>query len=376
MRRPLLFCCVLSLATAEPRTAQAGDLAGWTLFGKPGEMIPVGKGSRLSLYCVGSGSPTIVLETGFGGGTALTWHKLQPLLGSVTRTCSYDRAGYGFSELGNNLPRDLEHMVEDLGAMLARSGEKPPYVLVGHSNGGYVTSVYAKLHPRQIAGLIFLDAAVSLPEDVQAAGARKEPVSDGLQSRLDRLRRCLERSRKKDAGPISGPGNECVDTHHYSALPGPAAAVEISNRSKPDYWRAYLSEAESNYKGLISGQARKYLPHKWENIPVRVFIASITSLPDKDAAKAFGIDAGGRGALQEARANRARWEKRQARLCDLASDCQVFRIPTHEHMVHNAALETVMEQIRVLVLNVRLAPPQQARPPELSPRATAPTPPQ
>lgn len=53
------------------------------------------------MYCVGSGGPTVILETGFGGGTYSAWHELQPRLGKVTRTCSYDRAGYGFSELGN-----------------------------------------------------------------------------------------------------------------------------------------------------------------------------------------------------------------------------------------------------------------------------------
>jgi pimeloyl-ACP methyl ester carboxylesterase len=84
-----------------------------SLFAKPGRMIPMGKGSRLSMYCIGRGSPTIILESGFGG-TAATWMRLQPVLGELTRTCSYDRAGYGFGQLGSNLPRDLDRSAADL----------------------------------------------------------------------------------------------------------------------------------------------------------------------------------------------------------------------------------------------------------------------
>lgn len=68
-------------------------------------MAAVRGGKKLSMYCVGAGWPVVILETGFGGGAYHAWHKLQPLLGRVARTCSYDRAGYGFSELGGDLFR-------------------------------------------------------------------------------------------------------------------------------------------------------------------------------------------------------------------------------------------------------------------------------
>jgi hypothetical protein len=63
-------------------------LAAASLFFKPGKMVAVGKGSRLSLYCSGTGAPTVILESGFGGGTATTWNRLQPLLSGITRACS------------------------------------------------------------------------------------------------------------------------------------------------------------------------------------------------------------------------------------------------------------------------------------------------
>lgn len=288
------------------------------LFANPGRMIDVGKGSRLSLYCSGTGSPTVVLESGFGGGTAATWDTLQPLLNKKVRVCSYDRAGYGFSTLGSNVPRDLNHAVADLDRLLQRSGEKPPYILAGHSNGGLIVGAFADLHPSKVKGLIFLDAAVSLPIDRETTPAPPAPIDESLQKHLDQIRRCLDRANK---GLKASPSDECVDSNWYSTVPRDLARAEIANRSKPDFWRAYLSEAESNYGPAISNQARSLLPHRWTKIPIRVFIADM-----------------GRG----------RFEERQAHVCTLSSNCKVTRVPTKNHLVHNEALPQVVESIAEL----------------------------
>ncbi|MCC6590094.1 MAG: alpha/beta hydrolase [Bryobacterales bacterium] len=321
------------------------------LFAQPGRMIGIGRGSRLSMYCIGSGSPTVVLESGFGGGTPATWRKLQVRLGEVTRTCSYDRAGYGFSTLGQNLPRDLNHMVTDLTELLARSGEPAPYVLAGHSNGGFIISAYTRQHPGRVAGLVFLDAALALPGDAENARAgRAEGVSAGLRKHLDAITSCLNRA---EMGLVPAAGDACVDPTWYSSFPPALAQAEIANRRKPDFWRAYLSEAENNYGGVISRQAWKLLPHRWERLPVRVFVASVSSMADGEAARALGVEPDDTVGLAQARANRAKWEKRQESICRLASDCEVVRVPTADHLVHNAAPEQVTATIARLVSRMR-----------------------
>ncbi len=311
-------------------------------------MVPASKGSRLSLYCSGTGSPTVVLETGFGGGTAATWYKLQPLLSELTRTCSYDRAGYGFSTLGSNLPRDLHHALADLHRLLANSGEKSPYILAGHSNGGLLIGAFADRYPTEVAGLIFLDSAVALPSDPPMRAA--SPLDEYSHHHLDTIRRCLERARH---GLAAGPGDECVDPKWYDSFPPELAPAEIANRSKLDFWRAYLSEAECNYAGQISGQARAFLPHRWRDLPVRVFSASVGAMSDADASVAFGIPETDRKALAEARSNRAGGEKRQEQLCSFSSDCQVTRVPTTDHLVHNAAPDRVVAAVAGLVKRSR-----------------------
>ena len=124
----------------------------------PGKLIDVG-GYRLHLYCTGtshSGSPTVILEAG-GGGGSVGWSKIQPGVASFTRVCSYDRAGYGWSDNGP-LPRTAGRIVTELHTLLTRAAVPGPYVLVGHSFGGLIVRLYAYRYPQQVAGLVLVDS--------------------------------------------------------------------------------------------------------------------------------------------------------------------------------------------------------------------------
>jgi pimeloyl-ACP methyl ester carboxylesterase len=124
----------------------------------PGKLIDVG-GYRLHLYCTGtarSGSPTVILEAG-NGGTALYWSKVQPDVATFTRVCSYDRAGYGWSDDGPK-PRTSEQIVRELHTLLVKAGIPGPYLLVGHSFGGLTIRLYASTYPGEAVGLILVDA--------------------------------------------------------------------------------------------------------------------------------------------------------------------------------------------------------------------------
>ncbi|MDP9024588.1 MAG: alpha/beta hydrolase [Candidatus Eremiobacteraeota bacterium] len=99
----------------------------------PQRLVDVG-GHKLNLYCTGHGSPSVILDAG-GGQTMLTWSKVQPAIAKFTRVCSFDRASMGFSGDGP-LPRDANAIVTDLHTLLQRANIAPPYVLVGHSDGG------------------------------------------------------------------------------------------------------------------------------------------------------------------------------------------------------------------------------------------------
>jgi len=135
----------------------------------PGELVDVG-GHRLHLHCVGSGEPTVLLEAGLGNDVN-HWSLVQPAVAEFTRVCAYDRAGLGWSDPGP-LPRDAPRVVDELGRLLERSGESPPYVLVGHSNGGPYVRLYAAAHPERVAGLVLVD-----PNPENAPDCKELPTS-------------------------------------------------------------------------------------------------------------------------------------------------------------------------------------------------------
>jgi pimeloyl-ACP methyl ester carboxylesterase len=123
-----------------------------------GEMIDVG-GRRLRIVRAGqpSARPTIILEHG-AFGSALDWTVVQDRLATKgLASIAYDRAGLGRSEPGPR-PRDGAAIVADLAALLRALDEPGPFVLAGHSMGGLMVRLYALTHPKQILGVVLVDA--------------------------------------------------------------------------------------------------------------------------------------------------------------------------------------------------------------------------
>ena len=122
----------------------------------PGHLVAIGDGRSLYLHCEGTGSPTVILEAGFGGNSD-DWSEVLGALGRVTRTCAYDRAG-----LGDSLPvrgvRDAADEIADLNRLLEHAGIPPPYVLVGHSYGGLLVRLFAHANPFDTAGIVLVDS--------------------------------------------------------------------------------------------------------------------------------------------------------------------------------------------------------------------------
>jgi pimeloyl-ACP methyl ester carboxylesterase len=135
----------LDLSEAPPTIVPKGHLSGWFDIG----------GRRLFLRCIGHRSPTVVFE----GGLTTDWFALQNQLSGFTRVCSYDHPNGPRSRSDPApTPRTARDFVADLHALLAVARVPGPYVLAGHSNGGLFTQLYASTYPRQVAGLVLIDA--------------------------------------------------------------------------------------------------------------------------------------------------------------------------------------------------------------------------
>jgi pimeloyl-ACP methyl ester carboxylesterase len=116
---------------------------------------------RLHIRCDGDGAPTVIFDAALGG-SSLSWSLVQPTVARLTQACTYDRAGFGWSDAGP-LPRTADRIADELHELLRAAAVPPPYVLVGHSYGGLVMRFYASRHPNDVAGLVLIEPAI--PEE-------------------------------------------------------------------------------------------------------------------------------------------------------------------------------------------------------------------
>lgn len=156
----LILALVLAGASYEAISAMGDAKA----YPPPGRLVDVG-GYRLHIQCTGTGSPTVVLDSGLGD-SSLHWSLVQAEIGQATQVCAYDRAGLGWSDPGPQ-PRTPSRIAGDLHTLLTNAGIAGPYVMVGHSVGGKNVRMFAIKYPDQVAGMVLVDAtgesAASLP---------------------------------------------------------------------------------------------------------------------------------------------------------------------------------------------------------------------
>ncbi len=148
------FLFVLSITGMIYQTAAAE--ADQKNFPAPGNLIDVG-GFKMHIYCVGKGSPTVILEA-LSGGFSSYWAWVQPEVAKQVRVCTYDRAGFGWSE-SDSEPESPQRTAHNLHTLLTNAGIEGPFVMVGHSKGGIYVREYAALYPRDVVGLVLLDSS-------------------------------------------------------------------------------------------------------------------------------------------------------------------------------------------------------------------------
>ncbi len=120
-----------------------------------GKLVDIG-GLRLHINCTGEGSPAVIMEAG-PNDSSVIWQLVQPQISKFTRVCSYDRAGFGWSDAPNE-PRSSLNIANELAQLLTRAAVPGPYVLVGHDFGTLDLRVFTARHGHEVAGLVFVDS--------------------------------------------------------------------------------------------------------------------------------------------------------------------------------------------------------------------------
>ncbi|MDQ7073051.1 MAG: alpha/beta hydrolase [Gammaproteobacteria bacterium] len=128
----------------------------------PGERYDIG-GYSLHINCLGKGNPTVIMDVGLGDDSS-DWQLLFKQSSKITHTCIYDRAGYGWSDYGPR-PRTSRRIASELMILLQQANIAPPYILVGHSFGGFNLRLFASFFPKTVEGMILIDASHELQYD-------------------------------------------------------------------------------------------------------------------------------------------------------------------------------------------------------------------
>ena len=265
-----LSVAALALGVA-PSAAAPGD----EIFLQPGQLVEA-DGARLNLYCAGRGSPTVLFDAGHQD-WAPAWALVQPEVAKWTRTCSFDRPGYGFSPPGP-MPRTSERIATELHDAVHKLGIEGPYVLVGHAFGATNLRTFAFLYPQETKGLVLIDPdAETTPE--QVAHAHTVFIDQATQ-----IQRCGDALRDH----VPQPPELACDKRFFRGFPEPGwsgplnAALANAVNTRPD-----LSNAANAELTQIPGDELWLVQHRISlgSRPVRVITAA-QHRPDTIAAQA------------------------------------------------------------------------------------------
>lgn len=114
-------------------------------------------GHRMHLYTEGEGETTVVFASGMGTPSPYAdFSPLYPLVAKFAKVAVYDRFGYGFSDMTGD-KRDIDAITDEIHELLQKSGQKPPYVFVGHSLGSLETIRYAQRYPNEVKGIVLIE---------------------------------------------------------------------------------------------------------------------------------------------------------------------------------------------------------------------------
>lgn len=202
-------------------------------------LVKLADGRQIYLQCSGAGAPTVILEGGYAA-TSAAWTKVQAVIARSTRVCSYDRAGYGMSDLGP-MPRDALAVAEDLDHVLRRAHVGGPFVVVGHSAGGLYVRLFSDLRWKDVVGMVLVDPSVE--HQNRRLAERFGPGAGELDRLRDKAVRCLDASEHGRLPSLDPSIASCAPQLRLEATPAERAA---SRRSiLPQQFVTEISELDS-----------------------------------------------------------------------------------------------------------------------------------
>jgi pimeloyl-ACP methyl ester carboxylesterase len=268
--RAIALCFWMGCAVAEnPQVPQPAPDLGLTVYAKPQQLVELRDGRKIHLFCLGNGSPTVILTAGLGDWAAV-WGNVQAPIARKTRVCAWDRAGFGFSD-PSSAPQDVSHTITDLEEAFKRAKIDGPYVLVGHSMGGYESLLFADRHPRLVLGIVLIDPAFPDQDRRLRLVAPKYAafLSDINEQSAALLKKCAAELRSGVLTIGSPDPNRCFD--YPPSFPPELTAALIRLDSNP---ARLTTEASTLEQFAHSSQIVVNPERNYGSIPIRVLTTS------------------------------------------------------------------------------------------------------
>ena len=326
----------LALATASAGAQPVPD----SFYMHPGQLVAVDGSRRLNLACMGHGSPTVLFDSGRGE-RAHGWRLVQGEVAKFARACSYDRAGFGFSDPRNG-ETDAKAIVADLHALLIAAKIKTPILYVGHSIAGLYGVLLQATHPGDLAGAVLVDPSFANQLDsMTAAGiaagappALADVMLAGFRAQIQRWKECAAMT-----SPLPG---DCASND--TRLPPDLAALDQAQRSRPSYLLDHVSEYES------------FLPSKEHgNADQKELEAAAASFGDKPLivlTRSTSWNLPGITPEQNAAIDQA-WKAGHDRLAALSTHGSNSVVPGSGHYIQYDQPQVVIDAVKQAVTEIR-----------------------
>jgi pimeloyl-ACP methyl ester carboxylesterase len=317
-------------------------------YASPKDAVRLPDGRMLHLVCMGQGTPTVILTAG-AGDWSLTWSKVQPAVARTTRVCAWDRAGFGFSGPPPQ-PQTVDQTTADLAAALEAGRIAGPYVLVGHSLGGYESLLFADRHRPRVAGMVLVDP--SFPDQLTPL-AKAAPAQAAYMLTLPNplgglLRKC---SAAVKAGTLTKQGPDPDGCFHPQWPPNypPEMKAALDNNvaaAAPETivraWDTMLFYSSPDFLAtnskIVVNPKRNY-----GDLPL-IVLTRTEFQPPLDYPEA---------ARAEIPAEEAAWNKGHDQLAALSTRGVNARVPGAPHFIHDAKPQVVIDAIEQVVREAR-----------------------
>ena len=340
----LALLLVLACLVARFGTLVSGDV----VYARPGRTITASDGAKLNVYCMGSGSPAVVFESGWED-WAPAWSVVQPRVSRWTRACSYDRAGAGFSGSGP-MPRTSVRIADELHSALRSGGIGDRTFSSDNAFGGDAVRTFADLYSADVAGLVLVEAD---PSDMEPQ-AMRDDEHRGQTNFLPRMRECRDSVASGSPLPLLParpglPDRTCAQ-QFFRGLPEMKWSKELNAtllrtaQTKRAMYDAFISEMEqmpSDEQWLI--EHRESLGAR----PVRVLTTGnhgVGHLPAANAQDSSHLE-------HEHQVSLA-----QARWLDLSSDAKQIFVQRSSEYVQFDQPDTLVSVIREVMEQYKRLP--------------------